>query len=176
MRPFAAIAAALAAGFIFCADGAAAAPQDARAAAAEGLAPEAVRDWIVSLGGDADAVQREPEVTWFVVRDAGLTWLVFFYNCEQTTCGDLQFAASFLSATATAERINAWNRDQRFAKAHVSPRTDGQGLDAVVMFDLLLGPGGVEQLVEPLTLWLGQLGLFADHVGYARPAAPAAGQ
>ena len=186
MRPFAVFAAALAAVFsLAAADGAAAqnsrraparpaaqaaTPAPAPAPAQVGLTPGQVRDWLVSLGGEIDGIERDGGVVWVVVRDGGLNWLVFFYNCQNDVCADVQFVSSFFSPTTTPELVNAWNRDQRFLKAYTDPRADGAGLDAVATFDVILNEGGVQQLVDPLSVWLEQLDRFATHIGYTAAA------
>lgn len=134
-----------------------------------GLAIAEVSAWIASKGGEVQPVQRQGDETWITVRDGTLTWLVFFYGCQNDICSDLQYSASFTNEAITPEMLNTWNRDRRFLKAFHVPAESG-GATAVVQYDLLLQPGGVEQLNDPTSIWVGLLETFAQFVGYLPPA------
>ncbi len=155
-----------------------AAPAVAQTAPQPGLAIADVGAWITSKGGDVQPVQRQGDEVWLTVRDGDLTWLVFFYGCQNDVCADLQYSASFTNESITPQMINDWNRDRRFLKAFHSPGADGEAPTAVVQYDLLLQPGGVEQLTDATGVWVGMLVEFARHVGYLPPtaSAPASGQ
>ena len=150
----------------------AAAPAVAQTPAAPGLAIADVGAWITSKGGVVEPVQRQGDEVWLTVRDGDLTWLVFFYGCRDDVCADLQYSARFSNEAITPGRINDWNRDRRFLKAFHSPGAAGEPATAVVQYDLLLQPGGVEQLTDPTDIWVTLLPEFARHVGYL----PAAGE
>ncbi|MBA4803411.1 MAG: YbjN domain-containing protein [Brevundimonas sp.] len=135
-----------------------------------GLPISEVSTWIASKGGEVQPVQRQGEDTWITVRDGALTWLVFFYGCQNDVCSDVQYSASFTNEAITPEILNVWNRDHRFLKAFHIP-AEGGGITAVVQYDLLLQPGGVEQLNDPTSVWVGLLEAFAREVGYLPPAA-----
>ena len=166
IRNFAAIAAAAALSVAAPAAVAQTAPQP-------GLAIADVSAWIASKGGEVQPVQRQGDEVWLTVRDGDLTWLLFFYGCENDVCADLQYWDSFAKESITPQMINDWNRDRRFLKAFHSPGANGEAPTGVVQYDLLLQPGGVEQLNDPTGVWVGLLVEFARHVGYL-PAAPAA--
>lgn len=148
---------------------AAPAAAQSQTAAPIGLTPQQVHDFIVSLGGDADPVVTEGEETGFIVRDGGMLWGVLFYNCTQGVCGSLQFTANFTDPSITPELINRWNRERRFLKAF--SQTDAQGaLQAVVQYDVLLDDRPVDQLVDPLVVWIDMLQEFGVHVGFLEPS------
>lgn len=138
----------------------------AAARAQDGLAPTEVAAWLQGVGAEvAPPVQGDDGVT-LPVRDGALSWGVRFPGCEASPCGDLQFHAAFASPGATADALAAWNRDQRFLKAHL----DAQGR-AVVEFDLILNTGeAADQLAAPASVWVDGVRRFARHVGYAAPA------
>ncbi len=154
-----------------------AAPAVAQTAPQPGLAIADVAAWIASKGGDVQPVQRQGDEVWLTVRDGDLTWLVFFYGCQNDVCADLQYSASFTNESITLQLINDWNRDRRFLKAFHAPGAAGEAPAAVVQYDLLVQPGGVEQLNDATGVWVGLLVEFARHVGYfasSDPAPPAA--
>ena len=166
IRSVAALAAAVALG--------ASAPAAAQAVSPQpGVAIADVSAWIASKGGDVQPVQRQGDEVWLTVKDGELTWLVFFYGCENDVCADLQYSASFTNPAITPQMVNDWNRDHRFLKAFHAPGADGAPATAVVQYDLLLQPGGVEQLNDPTGVWVGLLPEFARHVGYLAPAGAA---
>ncbi|NBB52536.1 hypothetical protein GVN24_30090 [Rhizobium sp. CRIBSB] len=139
----------------------------AQAAAPSGLDINAVSGWITSKGGVVSPIQREQGETFFTVQDGELTWMVFFYGCTGDVCTDIQYSAVFSNAAITLEKINAWNQGQRFLKAaFFAPGSPEGQPSTVVQYDLLLQPGGVEQLNDPTGVWVGLVDQFARHVGY----------
>lgn len=142
--------------------------QTAPATASRGLSPAEVGTWISGLGGRVGPLRTENGLTFFTVTNAGLTWAVFFYGCEAAGCGEVQFSAVVSGAGATLEKVNAWNRDNRYLKAF---HTDGETPTATVQYDVVVLSGeGVAQLADPLTVWLQLLPKFAAQMGYAPPA------
>ncbi|GAA0640355.1 YbjN domain-containing protein [Brevundimonas lenta] len=148
----------------------------APAAAQPGLSISDVSAWIAAHGGQVAPVQRVGDQTFIAVRDGEMTWAVFFYGCTGDVCADIQYAAFFSNPGVTLDMVNNWNRDQRFLKAFYAPADAGGDPSATVQYDLLLRPGGVDQLTDPTAVWVGMLGLFARHVGFLvetpAPAAP----
>ena len=144
------------------------AAQTAPAPAGRGLTPAEVGTWITGLGGRVGPVQSENGLTFFIVTNAGLTWAVFFYGCEADACGEVQFSAVVAEAGATPDKVNAWNRENRYLKAF---HTAGETPTATVQYDLILTLGaGVAQLADPLAVWLQLLPRFAAAMGYSPPA------
>lgn len=153
-----------------------AAPALAQTAPQPGLAVADVGAWVASKGGEVQPIQRRDGETWLTVKDGALTWLIFFYGCNNDVCGDIQYAATFSNATITPTMINDWNREHRFLKATFLPSgTAGEDPTALVQYDLLLVPGGVDQLNDPTAVWVDMVAEFARTTGYlsATPA-PAA--
>ena len=158
----------------FAAPAAAAAPAAPTASiqtpADPGVSVEAVRGWLTSNGGVVSPVSRTDGETWIRIDDEPLTWMIFFYGCRDDVCGDLQYAASFSNPTITQEMVNDWNRDRRFLKAFFVPGEAGGDNTAMVQYDVLAQPGGVDQLTDHTALWLSLLTTFATTVGYMAPA------
>lgn len=145
----------------------------APAAAQPGLTIADVSAWLTSKGGKVGPVQHEGGQTYIAVTDGPLTWAVFFYGCANDRCGDLQFSASFSNPTITLETVNTWNRERRFLKAFYAPAANGGDPTAAVQYDVLIQPGGVDQLTDPTAVWVGTVSAFATAVGYLRPEAAA---
>lgn len=137
-----------------------------------GLAPEAVRQWIGSLGAEVGELQRDGGDAFFRVETGGVRWLVFFYGCDAgALCGDLQYSVTFGAPGVTGEAINAWNRDRRFLKAWLLPAEDGAPL-AVAQVDVLFQSGlPPSQLADATRIFLEGVVLFDQHLAAARPAA-----
>jgi hypothetical protein len=167
-----ALAAPLAAALMLAA--APAAAQTAAPAAEPGIAIADVGAWLTSKGGEVGPVRREGDETFFMVKDGPLNWALFFYGCQADVCGDIQFSAVFSNPGVTLDKVNEWNRDQRFLKAFYMPGAAGAAPSAAIQYDVLIHQGSVEQLNDPAAVWIGLLGIFATHIGYLAPAPAAA--
>ncbi|WP_292226258.1 YbjN domain-containing protein [Brevundimonas sp.] len=136
------------------------------APASSGLRAADVSAWLTRLGGQVGPVQTADGQTWFAVNNAGLTWAVFFNSCQGDLCQDVQFSAVVASPAVTLDVTNTWNRENRFLKAFYTAGADGKAPTATAQYDVLTVPGqGMEQLTDPLAVWLQLLPLFATHVG-----------
>ncbi|GAA0870350.1 hypothetical protein GCM10009116_21860 [Brevundimonas basaltis] len=141
-------------------------PAPVQTATDPGVSIEAVRAWLTSKGGTVSEINRREGETWIGVSDGPLNWVIFFYSCQADVCGDIQYAASFSNPTITQPMINDWNRERRFLKAFFTPGEAGGDPSGVVQYDVLIGPGGVEQLADHTALWLDLVSAFATTVGY----------
>lgn len=132
--------------------------------AVHGLTPHEVRAWLLEKGASVEEPQTVQGQTLLRVNDGSANWLIFFYGCDATgRCLDIQFAASVSAGGLSLERINAWNREQRFIKAYLQPGTDAAPPTAVLQYDLLFQPGlGVEQMNDPTVVWLEMLAQFVE--------------
>lgn len=74
---------------------------------------------------------------------SGLVSVIFFYNCVDDYCEDMQFACSWgLDEPLDPDVIERWNEGHRFGRAYL----DEEG-DPIVEIDLQLGPGGTPELI-----------------------------
>ena len=128
-----------------------------------GLTPTEVRAWLVEKGATVEEPQTIEGQTLLRVNDGSANWLIFFYGCDATgRCQDIQFAANIVADGLSLDRINAWNREQRFVKAYLQSNLDGTP-SAVLQFDVLLLAGlGVDQLNDPTVVWLELLARFIE--------------
>ena len=162
-------AAALACGLAFVAPALAQTPPPAAApaqAAHQGLPIADMVTWLNSKGAQVSPLQRTGDQAYVTVQDSGLTWVLFFYSCQADVCGDVQFSAFFANPGITIDKVNDWNREQRFLKAYFDTETSGEKV-ATVQFDAVLFPAlGVDQLGDYAQLWTSLLAGFATHIGY----------
>lgn len=131
--------------------------------AAVGLTPAEVRAWLMEKGATVDEPQTIEGQTLLRVNDGSANWLIFFYGCDAAgRCQDIQFAANIVADGLSLDRINAWNREQRFVKAYLQSNVDGTP-SAVLQFDVLLLAGlGVNQMNDPTVVWLELLARFIE--------------
>ena len=94
----------------------------------------------------------------------GADWILFFYGCtENRDCQSVQFYAGFdLAEGLPVERLNDWNRGNRFGRAYA----DADG-DPIIEFDVNLA-GGVSEanLRDTVGLWSAVLRGFMRHIGW----------
>lgn len=128
-----------------------------------GLTPAEVRAWLMAKGATVEEPRTVEGQTLLQVNDGTTNWLIFFYGCDATgRCQDIQFAANVVAGGLSLDRINAWNREQRFVKAYLQSNLDGTP-SAVLQFDVLLQPGlDAEQLNDPTVVWLELLARFIE--------------
>jgi len=150
-----------------------AAPAPAQAAGI-GDAPSAASDWLKSIGAIVGETQEVAGRRFIPVNDGRLDWTLWFYTCGAELCDDIQFSSIFTSAQITPEKINDWNRDNRFIKAfYIAPVGDTPAR-AVAQYDVLLTTTGVEQINDPTATWANQLDKFANAMGFSTAAPTAA--
>lgn len=150
------------------APGPAAAPQPLPV---QGLSAAAISAWLATQGATAEPVNQEGERRYMRVTSDGLPWILYLQSCEGDLCSDLQFAAGLGHAQVTVDRVNTWNRERRFVKAVYEP-ADGSGPpSAVAQYDVLVPPGGPEELTDALAIWRNLLPEFVRAmVGTSTPA------
>jgi Putative bacterial sensory transduction regulator len=74
----------------------------------------------------------------------GVDFHVFLYDCKNARCGSLQFSYGLDTKGAwTADKLNAWNRDNRWTKAYVDKVNDPW-----LEYDVDLTPGGTYELLD----------------------------
>jgi hypothetical protein len=95
----------------------------------------------------------------------GTTFQIFFYNCtDNTDCATVQFHSGYdLDRTIGLERINEWNRAQRFGRAYLDREND-----PILEMDVDLDDGGMspELFIDNIEFWASVLGNFERHIGY----------
>jgi hypothetical protein len=98
---------------------------------------------------------------------SGTTFQVFFYNCtDHKNCATVQFHSGYdLKESIGLERINEWNRTQRFGRAYLDKVND-----PILEMDVDLDDGGLSHLlfIDNIEFWASVLGKFEQHIGYRK--------
>ena len=98
---------------------------------------------------------------------SGTTFQIFFYNCtDHQACATVQFHSGYdIANPVSLERINEWNRSQRFGRAYLDKEND-----PILEMDIDLDDGGVSQLlfIDNIEFWASVLGNFERHIGYRK--------
>ncbi|HEX8574006.1 MAG TPA: YbjN domain-containing protein [Allosphingosinicella sp.] len=96
---------------------------------------------------------------------SGTTFQVFFYNCtDNKQCATVQIHSGYdLKQPVDLQRINEWNRSQRFGRAYLDKEDD-----PILEMDIDLDDGGVSELlfIDNIEFWASVLGKFEQHIGY----------
>jgi len=137
-------------------------PASARDLPANGLSRSDVVSWLQSKGYQANIQHDEIAKDDYVASaSGGVNWGVYFYGCEGGVCKDIQYSAGWGKANIDVNKINSWNRDQRYIRAYNNDSTDVFG-----EYDVDVSPGGTwEQLDHSLTRWNDQLAVFKTYLG-----------
>lgn len=88
----------------------------------------------------------------------GVRFHIFFENCtDGEHCTTVTFMTGFTDIDSDVERMNAWNRQNRFARAYI----DAEG-DPVLKMDLDLDHAGIprENFGEYVDIWATQVPKF----------------
>jgi len=96
---------------------------------------------------------------------SGTTFQVFFYNCtDNRDCATVQFHSGYdLQSSIGLERINEWNRSQRFGRAYLDAEDD-----PILEMDVDLDDGGLSPLlfIDNVEFWASVLTKFEQHIGF----------
>lgn len=85
----------------------------------------------------------------------GVNFDVYFYQCNQGRCGDIQFAAGWSNAKVAPARVNEWNRTKRFLRVYWKP-----GNIIFAEHDARIQSGTTENIEASLGFWKVMLGEF----------------
>ncbi len=122
-----------------------------------GLTLEQIAGWLQAAGYKAE-IRTEPDGKRNIYSGAeGGGFHVSQYDCKGNICGSLQFWVGFDTKGAfTADRINNWNRDNRWVRAYVDKVNDPW-----LEMDVDLTPGGTyENLDDEFAIWRDALRRF----------------
>ena len=79
---------------------------------------------------------------------AGVNFDVYFFECTESRCGDIQFAAGWTNSNASIARINEWNTTKRYLRVYSKP---GKVLWAEQ--DVVVTNGTTENIDDYITTW-----------------------
>ena len=96
---------------------------------------------------------------------SGTSFQIFFYNCTaHKECATVQFHSGYdLTKPVGLDRVNEWNRGQRFGRAYLDKEND-----PILEMDVDLDDGGLTPLlfIDNIEFWASILGNFEKHIGY----------
>ena len=130
---------------------------------AGGLTLEEIQAWLHDAGLTAEIQTADDGMRNIYSSTDGSNFHIYPYDCKQERCGSLQFAVGFDTKGAlNADKMNDWNRDNRWAHAYVDKVND-PWLD----YDVDLTPGGTyEMLNDQLGIWRDSLGRFRKYINW----------
>lgn len=113
--------------------------------------------------GAADVGDLSPDGNPTIAGEiGGINYQLFFMNCTEGVCEDINFYAGFRNFKPTLDVINDWNRDKRFGKAYLD-----SDLDAVVEFDVNLENGVTQaNLDATFEIWALILDQYTTYIGF----------
>lgn len=139
-------------------------PVYARDLPAKGLTREIVASWLKGRGYSAEIKADSTSGDLYVATSAnGVNFGVYFYGCTDDVCPDIQYSAGWSDAsTITTDKLNEWNRDNRYCRAYLSKAGGVFG-----EYDVDVAPGGSwEQLDHSLDRYVEVLSNFKTFLGY----------
>src|ERR1022692_3792061 len=80
---------------------------------------------------------------------------VYFFDCNDARCREIQFAAGWSNNTASADKINEWNTTKRYIRAYSKP-----GKVIWAEQDVIVGRTTTENIDEYLTTWATVIAIF----------------
>lgn len=124
-----------------------------------GLTLEQVATWLQDAGYRAE-IQTENGKRNIRSGSDGYNFHISMYDCKGgEVCGSFQFWVGFDTKGAfTADRINTWNRDNRWVRAYIDKVNDPW-----LEMDIDLTPGGTYELLDDeFAIWRDSLKRFHD--------------
>lgn len=125
--------------------------------------PAAIKAIVESQGWPAKLIGKPGDDPYIESTRNGLKFLVLFMNCsEGRNCKTLQYYMGFSDAKGISfEKLNAWNKEKRFARAY----RDNDG-DPVLEMDVDLDFDGIprENLGETFNTWASLMDSFRQFV------------
>ncbi|HEY5504292.1 MAG TPA: YbjN domain-containing protein [Sedimentisphaerales bacterium] len=88
-------------------------------------------------------------------RVADVNFDVYFFDCTDDGCREIQFAAGWTNSTASQAKINEWNTNKRYLRVYSKP-----GKVIWAEQDVIVGRGTTENIDEYLTTWATVIAIF----------------
>ena len=109
-----------------------------------GVTIEEIAAWLQDNGYKAQIqTSKDGDGNIYSASD-GTSFHIYLDDCKDKRCGSLEFSYGLDSKGAwTAEKMNAWNRDNRWSKAYVDKVNDPW-----LEYDVDLTPGGTYELLD----------------------------
>lgn len=135
----------------------------AKSLPANGMTIDDIASWLQSEGYKAQ-IQTAQDGTKNVYSSSdGQNFHIYQYDCKNGRCGSLQFSVGFNTKGAfTGDKMNDWNRDNRWARAYVDKVNDPW-----LEYDVDLEPGGTYELLnDEFGIWRDSLNHFRKFINW----------
>lgn len=142
------------------------APPAAQAQVVSGVTGPMVQGWLQDLGYRAELTTDSVDDPLIYSVTSGTNFSIWFYGCDDTameTCNSIQFYAGYdLDQGTSAQVINTFNREWRFAKAYYDDEKD-----PILKLDLSF-VGGVSRgaFEDYLDIWETTVAEFETAIGW----------
>ena len=131
---------------------------------ADGMTGPEVVSWLQKGGYKAELTKDESGDPMINSAADGHNFKIYFYDCDAAKrCKALQFSAGFdLKEPLKYEKINEWNRKNRYLKAYL----DDDG-DPYVQYDVNVNAGRtITGLDDDFGVWTGMIGDFTKFIDW----------
>jgi hypothetical protein len=134
-----------------------------------GMTAEQSADWIRGQGLKADVMADPTTPGDQIVRTSvdGINFDIYFYGCTSDPppyhrCDSMQYAAGWSNVGGvSSDRLNEWNRENRFLRAYISSKGSVFG-----EMDIDISPGlDYSALNRSLDRWRSAIGKFRSSMG-----------
>jgi Putative bacterial sensory transduction regulator len=138
-------------------------PVHARAQMVTAQDPQSVVNAMKNAGYKAELTKDPTGDPVINSGSSGSDFSIYFYNCTKNIdCRTVQFSAGYNpDKTPTAEVMNDWNINNRFARGYVTPKGTAR-----VEMDVDLDDGGISKLLfeDNLEFYVTIMSLFEKHL------------
>jgi hypothetical protein len=145
------------AGIAVLAIGLCAGPAGAKNLPANGMTIGDIAAWLQGEGYKAQIQTANDGTKNIYSSSNGQNFHIYQYDCKNGRCGSLQFSVGFDTKGAfNPEKMNEWNRDNRWARAYIDKVNDPW-----LEYDVDLEPGGTYELLnDEFHVWQDSLDHF----------------
>lgn len=124
--------------------------------------PERIAEVVRNKGFEVDLTKDDDGDPLIHAEGNGYKFVILFYGCTAgKECTTLGLYAGWTGSSADIEKINQWNRDNRFGRAYIDKDND-----PVVEMDIDLDDGGMSPLLfeDHLEFWLSVIGQYSKFI------------
>lgn len=124
--------------------------------------PEGIAEVLRDKGFDVEVTKDDEGDPLIRVTGKGYKYIILFYGCTAgRECTTLGLYAGWTGASADIEKINQWNRDNRFGRAYIDKDND-----PVVEMDIDLDDGGMSRLLfeDHIEFWMSVVANYSKYI------------
>jgi hypothetical protein len=129
-----------------------------------GMTAKEIASWLVDAGYKGEIQTNKDGSTSVASATDGGNFYIDMNDCNDgVRCAAIEFYAGFKTKGAwNAAKMNDWNRDRRWVRAHVDDNNDPW-----LQMDVDLSPGGTQEgLDDQFALWRDRLSKFKTYINW----------